>query len=72
LLVNGQPFEVVSREVREGGGKASVVYGCQGLADKGELMVGPGPVSPVVNIEWHGKANIVRLSEADVEVFEEP
>ena len=69
LLLRGQSLEVTSREVQERGGKMSVVYVCQTRGGQGNLVVEPGTILPAVMSEWHENGKVVRLPEADVEVF---
>ena len=54
---------------KQRGGKMSVVYACQTHGGQGKLVVEPGTILPAVIIEWHENGKVVRLSEADVDVF---
>jgi hypothetical protein len=71
LVVSGQPLEIIGRHVRQGAGKTSVVYSCQTRTGLGKLLVEPGSALPALTIEWHENGKVLRLMEADVEVFSE-
>jgi hypothetical protein len=69
LIISGRPMEVIDRQVRHESGRATVVYSCQGGRGLGQLVVELADNAPTLDVFWQEGAEVVRLSDADVEVY---
>jgi hypothetical protein len=69
LIISGRPVEVIGRQVRHETGRATVVYSCQGGTGLGLLVVALVDNAPALDIVWQEGAEVMRLLDADVEVF---
>ena len=69
LLISGRPLEVIGREVRHRDAGVSLVYSCEAVTGLGRLIVESANAASGLTIFWHEGAEVIRLLEADVEVF---